>query len=270
VGRRGERLRPLRFGARRHDRLLAAACAAYDEARGAALSGRYSEAREKAKMARTLGLSHHALSALSALCVMAEGGPPADLEALPRQWREALNREGDAVRQKYAATVKAAREGDFSAALEGAVQCVALMPWLLPAQKIRLLSLVALERWEEADAVCERLRAEAPEEEDLARYAAEIRLALVPSVSALQNGVEAGAKALNGVEKEKGGVFLLNLSLLFRPGALCSRKKNRKRGGVPTPFPPSLAPDFGPRRSGPEPRSPAAFACFWAALSAQT
>ena len=139
-------------------RLIAESCGEFERAREAASAGRYRDARVHLRHARALGLRHAAADDLERLCRAALG------EWLPAETVP------DSAARTYGEGRAAATRGDWRTALAAAEHCCGAAPWLLPAQKLRLLALHALGNASEAEAQRQTLLRALPEEPDLCRY----------------------------------------------------------------------------------------------------
>lgn len=163
--------RCVRCGMEREEQrtLLAAAHAAYLAAYRAAKEGRFRDALTALTQGRRLGLRDPAAERLQTLCAAVLGEWQAiHPDSLPEAWRSAA--QETAVRESYAAAVRAARQGDWQETLTVLEPCLASAEWLLPAQKLRLFALTELGRISDAEALRQKLLTELPHEPEVLRY----------------------------------------------------------------------------------------------------
>lgn len=151
------------------DSLMAAAVDNYEAARKLALRGFYDEAKQSLRSARENGLQHDAIIRLGALCAAVTGDwTDVSPEHLPDDWQEAAKSPSSL---EFYLSARTALEGeDHEIALRCAEDCLTVTPWLLPAQKLRLLCRAASGQRAEALQKCRELLTLAPEDVDLLRY----------------------------------------------------------------------------------------------------
>ncbi len=145
-----------------HEEVLALvrlACAAFAQAREAALVGRFSEAREHLKKIRDCGIpvviQHPAVERLTELCALASGDTGAQARVLSGEEQAAHS---------------AVRRGDFRSAAFYAGRAVHASPGVLPLQKLYLLTLYGAGRMKDAAKLRQELRIAAPADADLIRW----------------------------------------------------------------------------------------------------